>query len=428
MAKEFIYKGTFIPRSSFEDAGMAIVKLRNIYWLGCPREDHQQAMGEVFGFRPVGDHIMKPVLESNHGYMASTTYGHGRNLATAQFDVPGTNDSELLFMASRRYGMFTAGGAIAVARDIFESDNQWDFYMGSSAGGVTSVSLGGGDTEFFPDDVSAWKYANKHVKFAGSIRNGNLRIINAKTYHSYELNCVFNIYDAGVYPGNNNIGYKVKLVDDHCFFSGGNYEKNGANRVFYLLYDSTSDSWDTTNYGELVSSDGTNATTFGTDIEYDTVTDTLFVSAGDYGVYMFTKDGSNNYVERGKISPPADTTSGDSWGENIYAYDNFLFVAAPEHCFDTTGGNYILGAGAVYVYTYDSTSITFREKLIDLKERTTDGGERCFGRNDMLFDGKILMIGCTEGNGGFRNGNVHWWRYEDPSNLKKSYSSSVVSC
>lgn len=424
MAYQFVYKGTFKPRSSYEDMGSSYTKVGDIYFCGCPKEDSGTSMGEVFGFRPIGDY-MKPVMECNHNYMATSTYGHGRNLTSVEYDSTSLYGlgKYLLYMASRRYGIMSSGGAIGISSGIYWNDNRWDFYSGGGAGGVVATMYGKGASDFWPDDISAYRYANKHVQCAaskyGSVNGYVLILDSTGSAFTPTLNATWEVgadSSSGIYA----MGYKVKLVNDHCYTSGGNQNPLNPNRVYCMRHNGSN--WDTTGFEEIISSDGTDSTSFGVDIEYDTETNTVFISSTDYGVYMFSYDGTT-YIEQLKLDPPADSTSGDNWGENIYAHNNFLFVAAPLHKFDTTGGNQIIGAGAVYVYTYDSTSITFYEKLIDLKERTTN---RYFGRNDILFDGDILLVGSINGNGGVNNGVTHWWRWEDPNITNISYKTELI--
>jgi hypothetical protein len=120
------------------------------------------------------------------------------------------------------------------------------------------------------------------------------------------------------------------------------------------IYNNSFELWQKRNWTEIIrreASDGADGYGYVVAIysEYAVAADPF----GD-AAYLLMKDqgGTDNWGEVKKITP-SDGTSGDLFGYSVSMGYSYLVIGAPGHGYDASGANYLLQAGAVYIFSRD---------------------------------------------------------------------------
>jgi FG-GAP repeat len=128
------------------------------------------------------------------------------------------------------------------------------------------------------------------------------------------------------------------------------------------------------------------------------------------GAVFFYKNIAGTYVPQQKIVAWGhDVNAGDLAGDNIISFENTIAVAAPGHPYDANGNNFLVGAGAVYIWRLESNNWIFEQKLAAPSRSENDG----FG-SVMAMNGTTLVVGCPSSSKA--------WVFE------KELNSTAINC
>lgn len=97
-------------------------------------------------------------------------------------------------------------------------------------------------------------------------------------------------------------------------------------------------------------------------------------SAG--AAWVFNWDGSKSTQVAKLVDFTMPKTSSDNFGGTSYAFNsNYLIVGAPGHSYDSNNKNYLLGAGAVYIFNRTDTGFTYSQKLVPSGTNMRNAGD-----------------------------------------------------
>lgn len=120
-------------------------------------------------------------------------------------------------------------------------------------------------------------------------------------------------------------------------------------------------------------------------------------SAGAGAVFYFKADETGIYQKQQKIVAWGhDIVAGDLAGDVIVSNANTIAVAATGHPYDANGNNYLVGAGAIYIWRREGSSWVFEQKLSAPIRAANDA----FGKN-MALSGTTLVVGVPASSKAF---------------------------
>lgn len=83
------------------------------------------------------------------------------------------------------------------------------------------------------------------------------------------------------------------------------------------------------------------------------------------GAAWFFQEENNVFVEKQKIVAWGhDLVAGEGAGTSIAAADTIIAVGSPDHPYDAQGNNYLVGAGAVYVWRRENDTWVIEQKIV----------------------------------------------------------------
>ncbi|RED45658.1 T9SS type A sorting domain-containing protein [Seonamhaeicola aphaedonensis] len=110
---------------------------------------------------------------------------------------------------------------------------------------------------------------------------------------------------------------------------------------------------------------------------------------GAGAAYIYERDTNGSWVFVQKIVAP-DRAEGDYFGNSVSVNGNYVIIGAYHHSLDASGQNFKGGAGAVYVYKRDiNGNWNFIQKLIQSNRNAGDN----FGRS-VTINGNFIYVGA----------------------------------
>ncbi|MFK7948125.1 MAG: T9SS type A sorting domain-containing protein [Saprospiraceae bacterium] len=207
-------------------------------------------------------------------------------------------------------------------------------------------------------------------------------------------------------------GYSIDISGDYIIVGAYQEDENvngtdsldaaGAAYIFYK------DEGGTDNWGEvkkLVASDREIDDEFGTSVgisenyaivgaqyeDHDANGMNELFSAGS--AYIFEKDagGANNWGEIKKLTP-SDRESNDEFGGSVLIEDDVIVVGAMKQNLDAFGGNFVINAGAVYIFEKDAGGVNNWGEAHKIVASDRLAGVR-FG-SSIGMDGDYIVVGA----------------------------------
>lgn len=414
MAKSFYHRGKVDPTSSSNDDGTTFTKFNELYLMGCPSIS-AGTVGETFSFGISGmgsKEIMHPNGEWNNSYLGK---GSNEELRSVYYQSPvyPYKKSDVSFVLNNRFGgyvgmigIYTGGlgnspyqykkpfnydGNITIVAESLSG--AWFFYGRWDAISIGPNSIRCAIADYTPPDATSF-----------------IRIFENSANQSYpimqEISSIYLPYSIS------NVKW-LKLIDE-------NFMAVGIAGEFVEIYKDSLDGTGFVKVQTIYPTDMTNETSFGTCIDYDGI-DKLFINSVGYGVYVYVYDVNSEWFEIKKTEIPPEIVSTDElYGYRIRARNEKLIVTAPNHSLDASNENEIYHCGAVYVYDSSLESPIQIQKLTTGLWRTSNYRLGC---RDILFDGKILMIGAADSSD---PGSAEWWRYYDPEVSHKFNNAKIT--
>ncbi len=208
--------------------------------------------------------------------------------------------------------------------------------------------------------------------------------------------------DAG--PGD-VFGDSVAL-DNHTALIGASSDAdNGLESGSAYVFTLDGTAW--TQQQKLIPSDGDSREHFGDSVALDGTTALISASLDanngpqSGAVYVFTFDGTS-WSERQKLTP-ADATPGDHFGHSITLDGNTALIGSR---FDDDKGN---ASGSVYVFAFDGTIWTQQQKLTAADGEPGDS----FGRSVVLKGNTALIGAPLDDDNGNNSGSAYVFTFDD---------------
>ncbi len=113
------------------------------------------------------------------------------------------------------------------------------------------------------------------------------------------------------------------------------------------------------------------------------------------GASWFFQNVDGAWIQQQKIVAWGhEMVAGDANGSTLAAYETTIAVASPNHPYDENGDNYLVGAGAVYIWEFIEGAWQIKQKLT-AKTRVANGN---FGFSLAMSD-KLLVVGSPDPTG-----------------------------
>ena len=185
-------------------------------------------------------------------------------------------------------------------------------------------------------------------------------------------------------PGNAfYFGYDVAIQGDVAVIGSrdATYQGNGPLGVAYILKKNSNNLWEEQqllaapdgaqfdSYGASVAIDGDYIVIGANGQRYDAAGTNNVSQAG--AVYIYKNDGNDNWVLEQKITA-SDRESGSWFGLDVAIHDNRIIVGCGRNSYDASGQNYLLRAGAAYIFEKDGSNVWSQVVKLVAPDRATE--------------------------------------------------------
>lgn len=165
----------------------------------------------------------------------------------------------------------------------------------------------------------------------------------------------------------------------------------------FSIFSVSSQEWEEVN--KIVASDRAENDRFGSSVsvynEYSIISapnvDSI-TSSGDTlincgSAYICKRDFDGNWSEIQQLLA-SDKMDQDFFGNDVSLYGNYAVIGAPDHGLDASGANYLIGAGAVYIFKMDTIGIWSQVQKIVASDRNEYDS---FGNAVSIFEDYMIV-------------------------------------
>ena len=197
-------------------------------------------------------------------------------------------------------------------------------------------------------------------------------------------------------------GWSVDIDGDYAVIGARGGGPTGVYRgIAYVFKKDASDVWNEVEI--LVNSDNANSDEYGYSVTISG--NYIFIGApgqdytgngtGDYlsgagAVYIYEKDASDNWNFMQKIVS-SDREASNHFGAKVSLHNNYAIIGVLNQDYDELGNNYMERAGAAYIFERNASGIWNEVQKIVASDRNAND---YFGRFDVSIDDETLIIGA----------------------------------
>lgn len=109
--------------------------------------------------------------------------------------------------------------------------------------------------------------------------------------------------------------------------------------------------------------------------------------------YLYSRSGATWTFVQKIVGWGHDRNANDNFGTTMAYNNGTLVVSAPLHSYDVIGNNYIVNAGAIYVYGWDGTALAYQQKITPTGVNARIASDR-FGTS-LAIDGDTIVAGSV---------------------------------